>query len=134
MHNDRLTPNLEEINTIPEEIIEDRRSQASTHLVLDKKLILDVANAQKLLMILIYADATNYYHRVVYHFLSICIHYFRLELSFLIMLLRIVLIVQSESCYLAEKVVIGSIPVVFRSLCIVKMCLQQVMCSYARYE
>ena len=42
--NNRLIPNLEAINAIPREVIEGRRSQATTHLALDKKLISDIAN------------------------------------------------------------------------------------------
>ena len=64
--NNRLIPTLEATNTIPGEVIGGRRSQAATHLALDKKLILDIANVQKLPIITIYADATNCYNRVAY--------------------------------------------------------------------
>ena len=42
--NNRLIPNLEVINVIPREVIGGRRSQAATHLALDKKLIVDIVN------------------------------------------------------------------------------------------
>ena len=70
--NNRLIPTLEEINIIPREVIGGRRSQAATHLALDKKLISDIANVQKLPIITICADVTNCYDRVAHSFVSIC--------------------------------------------------------------
>ena len=66
--NNRLIPNLEANNAIPMEVIGGRRSQAATHLALDKKLIADIANVRKLPMITICADATNCYDRVAHSF------------------------------------------------------------------
>ena len=42
--NNRLMPRLEADEAIPIEVIGRRRSQAATHLVLNKKLIDDIAN------------------------------------------------------------------------------------------
>ena len=62
--------------------------QAATHLVLNKKLIADIANARKHPMITIYTDATNYYDRVAHLFASLCTQYFGLETSYLAVLFR----------------------------------------------
>ena len=71
MFNNRLILNIEAMNAIPMEVIGSRQSQAATHLVLDKKLISDIANVRKLPMITICADATNYYNRVAHPFASL---------------------------------------------------------------
>ena len=42
--NNRLIPTLEATNVIPREVIGGRRSQATTHLALDKKLIANIVN------------------------------------------------------------------------------------------
>ena len=84
--NNRLMPNLEAMNVIPMEIIGGRRSQAATHLALDKKLISDITNMRKLPMITICADATNCYDRVVHPFASLYAQYFRLDLLYLVIL------------------------------------------------
>ena len=88
MFNNRLMPNIEAMNAIPMEVIGGRRSQAATHLALDKKLISDIANVRKLPMITICADATNCYDRVAHPFASLCAQYFRLDLSYLVVLFR----------------------------------------------
>ena len=86
--NNRLIPKLEETGTISMEIIRGRWSQAATHLVLNKKLIADIANMRKLPMITICADATNYYDRVAHLFTSLCAQCFILEISCLAVLFR----------------------------------------------
>lgn len=88
MFNNRLTPKLEESGMIPIEIIGGRRSQAATHLALNKKLIADIANVRKLPMIAICANATNCYDRVAHPFASLCAQYFGLEISYLAVLFR----------------------------------------------
>ena len=70
--NNRLIPSIEAANAIPIEVIGGRRSQAATHLALDKKLIADIANVRKLLTITIYANATNCYDQVAHPFASLC--------------------------------------------------------------
>lgn len=47
--NNILIPELEAADAIPPEAIGGRRTQAATHLVLNKKLIADAANARKFL-------------------------------------------------------------------------------------
>ena len=58
-------------------------------LALNKKLIVDIANIKKILIIVICADIINCYNRVVYSFASLCTQYFRLEVSHLLVLLVI---------------------------------------------
>ena len=86
--NNRLIPRIEADNAIPLEVIGGRRSQAATHLALDKKLIADIANVRKLPMATICADATNCYDRVAHPFASLCAQYFGLELTYLTVLFQ----------------------------------------------
>ena len=86
MFNNRLMPNIEAMNAILMEVIEGRWSQAATHLILDKKLISDIANVRKLPMITICANAANYYDRVAHPFGSLYMQYFGLDLSYLVVL------------------------------------------------
>jgi len=57
--NGRLMPRLEAMSSILQEIIGGRRSQAATHLALNKKLIADISNIRKVPTVTICADATN---------------------------------------------------------------------------
>ena len=86
--NNRLMPRIEADNAIPMEVIGGRRSQAATHLALNKKLIADIANVRKRPTATICADATNCYDRVAHPFASLCAQYFGLELTCLTMLFR----------------------------------------------
>ena len=88
MFNNRLIPNIEAMNAIPMEVIGGKWSQVATHFALDKKLISDIPNMRKLLMITICADATNCYDKVTHPFASLCAQYFRLNLSYLVVLFR----------------------------------------------
>ena len=88
--NGRIIPRLEETNTIPYEIIGSRRAQAVIYLVLNKKLISDIAKTHKLLTAVIYADVTTYYDRVAPPFVSLCMQYFRLEVTCLLVLFKII--------------------------------------------
>ena len=86
--NNRLMPRIEADNAIPMEVIGGRRSQAATHLALNKKLIADIANVWKRPTATICADATNCYDRVAHPFASLCAQYFGLELTYLTILFR----------------------------------------------
>ena len=86
--NSRLILSIKAANAIPMEVIGGRRSQAATHLALDKKLIADIANMRKLLTITICADATNCYDRVAHPFASLCAQYFGLDVMYLAVLFR----------------------------------------------
>ena len=86
--NNRPLPKIEADNAIPMEIIGGRRSQAATHLALNKKLIADIANVRKLPTATICADATNCYNRVAHPFASLCAQYFGLEITYLTILFR----------------------------------------------
>ena len=70
--NSRFIPSIEAANAILMEVIGGRRSQAATHLALDKKLIADIANVRKLLTITICANVMNCYDRVAHPFASLC--------------------------------------------------------------
>ena len=79
-------PRLEKLLEISHEIIGGRRSQAAIHLALNKKLIADIANIHKQLIVTICTNATNCYNRVAYPYASICCQYFGLELLYLLVL------------------------------------------------
>ena len=81
-------PYLEATSSIPQEIIEGRRSQAATHLVLSKKLIADTSNIRKLPTVTTCADATNYYDRVAHPYASLCSQYFGMEICYLLVLFK----------------------------------------------
>jgi len=60
------------------------------YLALNKKLIVDIANMRKILIVTICEDAINSYGRVVYPFASLHAQYFGLEVSYLLVLFRII--------------------------------------------
>ena len=92
--NGRIMPALEKASMIPCEIIGKRRTQLAIHLVLNKKLLVDRSNVQKRLIVIMYVDAKNYYDRVEHSFVSLCVQYFRLEVSYLLVLFRIIQIMK----------------------------------------
>ena len=59
--NRKLMPSLQASSSTPQEIIGGRRSQASTHLAMSKKLINDISNTRKLPTVTTCIDATNFY-------------------------------------------------------------------------
>ena len=61
-----------------------------TNLVLNKKLIIDIANTKKLLIVIMHADVANYCNRVAYLFASLSTQYFRLYVAYLLVLFRII--------------------------------------------
>ena len=69
--NGRIIPELEEASVIPYEIIGGRRIQSAMHLVLNKKLLADIANVSKRPIVIIIIDTANYYDRVTYLFLDL---------------------------------------------------------------
>ena len=79
---------LEAREEILQESIEDRRTQAIAYLVLNKKLIADIANAKKLLIVIIHTDAINYHNRVLHSFTSLSTQYFGLDIVHLLVLFR----------------------------------------------
>ena len=86
--NNRLILNIEAANAILIEVIGGQRSQVATYLALDNKLISNIVNVRKLPIITICANTTNCYDRVAHPFASICIQYFGVELSYLVVLFR----------------------------------------------
>ena len=57
----RLMPSLEHKKAILYEIIGRRRGYSAIYIVLNKKIVLDIANQEKRPTIIISADVTNYY-------------------------------------------------------------------------
>ena len=86
--NGRFMPRLEEENLIPREIIEGRRTQAATHLVLNKNVVSQIANVKKLPTETTCADATHYHDRVAHPFASLCAQCFELDAECLLVLLK----------------------------------------------
>ena len=79
--------------------------------MLNKKLILDIASIRKLPTITIYIDATNCYNRVVHLFTSLCTQYFSLDITYLLVLFKIIQIMKIylrisfrilDTCYMGE--------------------------------
>ena len=65
-----------------------------THLALNKKLIIDIAIMRKKPIVAIYIDTMNCYVREVYPFTSLLVQYFRLEVPYLLVLLRTIQIIK----------------------------------------
>ena len=96
--NGRMIPVLEEKSMISHKIIGGRQIELATHLVLNKKLLVDMSNVQKRLMVITHIDVTNCYNRVTYPFVSLCAQYFMLEISYLLVLFRIIQIMKMFLC------------------------------------
>ena len=64
--NNRVIPVIEASNSIPEEIIRDRRGQSFIHMALNKKLVCDIGNQLKKPMVVVSTDATNCYDRIIH--------------------------------------------------------------------
>ena len=88
--NERMIPILEVQDKIPQEITDGKQTQVAKCLALNKKLIVDTANARKRLIVTICTDIMNYYDRVVYPFSSLYMKYFRLEVTCLLVLFKMV--------------------------------------------
>ena len=81
LFNSRVILSIEKNQQILCEIIGVRRGHSTLHVALNKKLISDVANQQKVLIIVILADATNCYDRITYPITSLACQSFRIELE-----------------------------------------------------
>jgi len=86
--NGRILPALEKEGLIPQEIMGGRRSQSTTHVALNKKLIADIANQVKAPSIVISADATNCYDRVAHPFASLTAQHFGVQTCYIVLLLK----------------------------------------------
>ena len=69
--NNRLILSIENADAIPVEVVGGRRSQAATHLALNKNLIANIANICKLPMVTICTDVIISYDRVAHLFASL---------------------------------------------------------------
>ena len=86
--NGRVIPRIETAKTIPYEVISRRRGQSSLHVALNKKLVYNIGNQQKKLIVVVSADATNCYNRIAHPILSIAYQHFGLQLEYLLTLFR----------------------------------------------
>ena len=69
--NNRLVLQIELMKNILYKVIGGKSNQAAIHLALNKKMKLDISNQIKTLIMLILADASNYYNRISYLLASI---------------------------------------------------------------
>ena len=59
--NEKVLPTIKRYNQIPKEVIEGRRDQSVHYIALNKKLLADISNQIKCLLIVISADTINYF-------------------------------------------------------------------------
>ena len=88
--NSRLMSVLEVSIEILQEITDGKGIKTATYLALSKKLIEDIANTKKLLIVTICIDITNYYNRVLHPFASLSTLYFRSDITCVLVLFRII--------------------------------------------
>ena len=88
--NTRLIPILEANNMISREIIGGRRGMSAIHIALNKKLLADIANKNKLPSIITSADTSNCFERVAYLMAGIICQYFELPLDYIILFFTII--------------------------------------------
>ena len=86
--NTRLMLSLERNKEIPNEIIGGRRGYSTVYVVLNNKLVSDVANQVKKPIIIILADAINGYNCIAHLIASLACQYFRLSLEYLLLSFR----------------------------------------------
>ena len=82
--NTRLILILEAKDMIPRKIIGRRQGISTIHIALNKKLLEDIVNQNKLPNIIVSADTSNCYNRIVYLIASMICHHFGLLLDFVI--------------------------------------------------
>ena len=84
LFNTRMIPRIENENLIPREIIGGRTYQLAIHIVVDKKLITDIANQFKTLHVIISVDASNCFDRVTYPISTIICKHFGLPMEYIL--------------------------------------------------
>ena len=57
---------IEARNDILQEIIGGHKAQSAIHIVINKKIIADIANQSKMVHTIVSADASNYFNRVAH--------------------------------------------------------------------
>ena len=82
--NTRLIPTLKAKDMIPREIMGRRRGILAIHVALNKKLLVDIVNQNKLTNIIVSADASNYFDRVIHLMAGMIYQYFGLSVDFVI--------------------------------------------------
>ena len=81
--NTRIILQMEYKNEIPREIVEGCRSQSAIHIVINKKIMADIANQSKLSHIIISADTSNCFDRVAYSISAMTCYYFGLPHNYI---------------------------------------------------
>ena len=76
--NNYLMPKLEQLNAILCEVIREQQNQVAIHAVLNKKLVSDISNQFKALLVVILVDALNYYNHITYLLAGLTCRHFRL--------------------------------------------------------
>ena len=84
--NSKLMLFLEDKEVIPYKIIGERRGYLAIYIALNKKLVSDMENQVKKLMVVISADASNCYDCIVYSFVSMACQHFGLSLEYILLL------------------------------------------------
>ena len=92
--NTKLMLSLERTNSIPYEIIGGRRGQSLIHIVLNKKLVSDIANQSKKPTVVVSADASNCYDQIMHPIASLTCQHFGLNLEYLLLLFGIIQILK----------------------------------------
>ena len=82
--NTRLIPTLKAEDIILRETIDSTRGISAIQVALNKKLLADIANKNKLPNIIASVDASNYFNRVAYPIAGMICQYFSLLLDFVI--------------------------------------------------
>ena len=90
----RVILSIEKKQQIPYKIIEGRREYSALHNALNKKLISDVANQHKVLIVVILADASNCYNRIAYPITSLICQSFGVEIEYAMLLFKTIQILK----------------------------------------
>ena len=92
--NTKLMISLKRTNSIPYEIIGERRGQSSIYIALNKKLVSDIANQSKKLTVVVSVDASNCYDRIAHPIAILTCQHFGLNLEYLLLLFGIIQILK----------------------------------------
>ena len=84
--NPRVLSRFESCRAIPYEVIGCRRGKYSQHIALNKKLVCDIGNKTTRPIVVISADTTNFYDRIVHLVASITNQQFGVQLEYLFIL------------------------------------------------
>ena len=86
----RVILSLEKHRSIPYKIIWEYRGYLVVHVELNKILILDISNQQKVLIVIKLANAIDYYNRIIHPITGISHQSFSLGIKFIILLFGVI--------------------------------------------